>query len=91
MARRSRRRGGEGGVGETSNNIFQLSRQHLNIPYQPTEILSEGQLETIHQASLKILKEIQLIFHGVFCGMHPFPEGIPHLKEVGIDFLLPQA
>ena len=47
MARRSRRRGGEGGVGETSNNIFQLSRQHLNNPYQPTEILSEGQLETI--------------------------------------------
>ena len=60
MARRSRRRGGEGGVGETSNNIFQLSRQHLKNPYQPTEILSEGQLENILQASLKILKEIQL-------------------------------
>ena len=47
MARRSRRRGGEGGVGETSNNIFQLSRQHLINPYQPTEIVSGGQLETI--------------------------------------------
>jgi len=47
VARRSRRRGGEGGVGEISNNIFQLSRQHLKNPYQPTEILSEGQLETI--------------------------------------------
>ena len=58
MARRSRRRGGEGGVGETSNNIFQLSRQHLKNPYQPTEILSEDQLVTIHQASLKILKEV---------------------------------
>ena len=65
MARRSRRRGGEGGVCETSNNIFQLSRQHLKNPYQPTEILSEGQLENILQASLKILKEIQLTFHGV--------------------------
>ena len=58
MARRSRRRGGEGGVGETSNNIFQLSRQLLKNPYQPTGILSEDQLVTIHQASLKILKEV---------------------------------
>ena len=65
MVRRVRRRDGEVDVGETSNNIFQLSRQHLNNPYQPTEILSEGQLENILQASLKILKEIQLTFHGV--------------------------
>ena len=60
MARRSRRRGGEGGVGETSNNIFQLSRQHLKNPYQPTEILSEGQLETIQL--IKYLRRWVLIF-----------------------------
>lgn len=77
MARRSRRRGGEGGVGETSNKIHQLPKQQLKNPYRPTEVLSEDQLETIHNASLKILKEIGIDIL--------LPQAREYFKKAGAD------
>jgi len=41
---------------------FQSPRQQLVAPYPPMELLSAGQIESIHQASLTILSEIGIDF-----------------------------
>jgi trimethylamine--corrinoid protein Co-methyltransferase len=43
-----------------SQGFAQLPFKALSNPYRPMEIISADQVETIHQASLKILKEIGL-------------------------------
>ena len=45
---------------ERSQGFAQLPFAPLRNPYSPMEILSADQVETIHQASLKILRDIGL-------------------------------
>lgn len=55
--------------------LQQLPRQQLSNPYKPAEILSEDELEYIHQASLKLLKNTGIDFL--------LPEAIELLKGAG--------
>ena len=45
---------------ERNQGFAQLPFAQLNNPYRPMEILSADQVETIHQASLRILRDIGL-------------------------------
>ncbi len=57
MARRAGRRHGKERMGQ-SGAMVQLPFKQLKNPYSPIEVLSCDQIETIHLASLRILKEI---------------------------------
>lgn len=62
---------------ERSGSIAQMPFKQLKNPYSPIEVLSSDQIETIHHASLKILKEI---------GMHVVDgSSRARLKEAGCD------
>ncbi|MBT6825043.1 MAG: hypothetical protein HOA60_02800 [Rhodospirillales bacterium] len=56
MARRGSRREKQ----ERSAGLAQMPFRPLKNPYSPIEILSQDQVEAIHHASLRILKEIIL-------------------------------
>ncbi len=60
MARRRNRHRREGPVGR-SRPIAQMPFKQLKNPYPPIEVLSSDQIEAIHHASLKILREIGLL------------------------------
>jgi trimethylamine--corrinoid protein Co-methyltransferase len=68
-ARRSRREGGRRRDGEAriANAIPQLPRRRSIRRFPPMEIISADEVEAIHRASLKVL------------------------KEIGMDFMLPEA
>lgn len=73
MARRSSRRDRR----DRSGGLAQMPFQPLKNPYSPIEVLSQDQLEAIHRASLRILKEI---------GMQVIdPDSRRRLKAVGCD------
>ncbi len=55
--------------------LSQLPRQILKNPYAPTEPLSADQVENIHNASLKLLRDTGIDFL--------LPEAISRLKEAG--------
>ena len=78
MARRSRagsrRRAGEG---RTSTTFEQLPFQQLQNPYQPVELLTENQIDAIHQGSLTVLEDIGINFL--------LPEAREILKSAGAD------
>lgn len=67
---RSRRQANKGPI-----KLNQLPRQALRNPYLPTEPLSSDQIETIHHASLKLLRDTGVDFL--------LPEAIKRLKEAG--------
>jgi len=55
--------------------LHQLPWRNLTNPYAPIKVISEDQVEAIHQASLRILAEIGMDF------LHP--EGVSLLAEAG--------
>ena len=57
---RRKKRSRRGGRLEQSGSIAQMAFKQLKNPYPPLEILSTDQIEVIHHASLRILKEIGL-------------------------------
>ncbi|MBC8239111.1 MAG: trimethylamine methyltransferase family protein [Alphaproteobacteria bacterium] len=73
MAKRSTRRDRR----ERSGGLAQMPFQALKNPYSPLEVLSQDQIETIHHASLRVLKEI---------GMRVMdPDSRRRLKAIGCD------
>ena len=60
MPRDRRRRGRS--ESRPKNSINQLPWKQPRNPYQPYEIISSDQVEAIHQASLRILKELGIAF-----------------------------
>src|SRR5205823_1991283 len=75
--RRSRREGGRRREGEArvANAIPQLPRRRSIRRFPPVEIISSDEVETIHQASLKVLEEIGMDFM--------LPEARDLLKKAG--------
>ena len=69
MVRRTRR------SSRQSSTIHQLPYRHLSNPYQPVEIASDDEIESIHQASLKLLSETGMRFL--------LPEAREILKQAG--------
>ena len=60
---KSNRRGARSGRAKREVGVFQqLAWQHVKNPYPPMEILTEEQIEDIHQASLRILRDMGLEF-----------------------------
>jgi trimethylamine--corrinoid protein Co-methyltransferase len=59
---RRRRSGGRGDVGERSRLPQQRLWAQPRMRYQPTEVLSADELESIHVASLQVLEEIGMDF-----------------------------
>ena len=57
---RRKKRNRRGGHLEQSSSIAQMAFKQLKNPYPPIEILSTDQIEVIHHASLRILKELGL-------------------------------
>jgi trimethylamine---corrinoid protein Co-methyltransferase len=55
--------------------LKQLPKQQLVNPYQPVEPLSSDQIETIHQASLRLLRDTGVDFL--------LPEAVQRLKKAG--------
>jgi len=72
------RRGGRAGSRARGAGAFeQPPFRQLRIPFPPTQIVSDDELESIHQASLKVLREIGLdVLH---------PEARRMMKEHGAD------
>jgi trimethylamine--corrinoid protein Co-methyltransferase len=72
------RRGGRAGSRARGAGAFeQPPFRQLKIPFPPTEIVSADELESIHQASLKVLREIGLdVLH---------PEARRMMKEHGAE------
>jgi len=60
--RPSRRRGREHNRGAAAAGVQQLPRRPIARLFQPMEIVSADELETIHDASLKVLEEIGMDF-----------------------------
>jgi trimethylamine--corrinoid protein Co-methyltransferase len=53
------RRGGRAGKRAGGGSAFaQPPFRQLNIPFEPTRLVSDDELETIHQASLRVLRDI---------------------------------
>ncbi len=73
MARRGTRRDRR----ERSGGLAQMPFRPLKNPYSPLEVLSQDQLETIHHASLRILKEIGVRVND--------PDSRQRLKAIGCD------
>jgi trimethylamine---corrinoid protein Co-methyltransferase len=71
-APRRRRRGGERAATAPAQK-----QPQPRLPFQPVALISADQLESIHQASLNVLKEIGMDF------LHP--EAKAMLKEIGAD------
>jgi len=60
---RTRRRGGrDGGASSARGGFQQLPKRQLRNPYKPIEVLTEDQLERIHDASMKVCEEIGILF-----------------------------
>jgi trimethylamine---corrinoid protein Co-methyltransferase len=62
---------------ERSTGFTQAPARHLRNPYPPFEILSADQIESIHQASLRVLAEIGVNFL--------LPEAADILKRAGAE------
>ncbi|MGF1608548.1 MAG: trimethylamine methyltransferase family protein [Kiloniellales bacterium] len=62
---------------ERGGAVQQLAWRNLRNPYRPLEVLSEEQIEAIHDASLTILEEIGMDF------LHP--EALEILRQAGAD------
>lgn len=74
---RARRGGRAGNRSQTAVEFSQPPFQQLNNPYPPTRIVSDDELESIHLASLEVLKEI---------GLDVLHEGARRImKEAGAD------
>ena len=58
----------------------QLPWRNLRNPYRPIEVLEEGQVEAIHDASLRILEEIGMDF------LHP--EALEILAKEPVDLIV---
>lgn len=71
--RRGRRQGGSGGGPALNQRPFKQPRRQ----FAPTALVSDDQLETIHQASLRVLEEIGLDVL--------YPEARALLKEAGAE------
>ncbi len=65
----------KGRRGKGQGLIKQLPRQQLQNPYPPIEPLSADQVEVIHQASLRLLRDTGVDFL--------LPEALDHLKKAG--------
>ena len=76
-AERSRRGGRAGKRAGSSGAFEQPPFRQLRIPFPPTDLISADELESIHLASLKVLKEIGVeVLH---------PEARRLMKEHGAD------
>ena len=69
------RAGSTRGERRARGGLHQLPRRNLTNPYEPIRVLSEDQIEAIHEISLRILSEIGMDF------LHP--EGLAILGEAG--------
>lgn len=69
------RAGSTRGERRARRGLHQLPRRNLTNPYEPIRVLSEDQIEAIHEISLRILSEIGMDF------LHP--EGLAILGEAG--------
>ncbi len=77
MARRGRAMGKGRLRKESSSDFAQLPFQNLKIPYQPYNIISDDQVEAIHNASMDVLENIGINFL--------LDEARDILKEAGAD------
>ncbi len=75
MTTRKRRRARKDRTAAVNTRIHQLPRQKIINPYKPAEIISTDQVETIHNASLRLLRDTGLNFL--------LPEAITLLKDAG--------
>jgi len=62
MARRGRERGKGQLRKEAMSTFSQLPFQNLKVPYQPYNIISDDQVEAIHNASMDVLEKIGINF-----------------------------
>lgn len=69
------RAGSTRGERRARGGLHQLPRRNLTNPYEPIRVLSDDQIEAIHEISLRILSEIGMDF------LHP--EGLAILGEAG--------
>lgn len=74
---RDRSAGRERRTARTKAGVSQLPWQAITNPYRPIDVLSEDQLEAVHQASLRILAETGLDF------LHPEAHSI--LSAAGVE------
>ena len=76
-ARRQRRRRAANGKAPVARAIEQLPWRQPELTFPPQELLSQEQLDTIHEASLKILKDIGMEFMSA--------DARDRLRKVGAD------
>ena len=76
-ARRQRRRRAGGGKAPAGSAIEQLPWRQPELTFPPQELLNQEQLDIIHQASLKILKDIGMEFMSA--------DARDRLKKAGAD------
>lgn len=74
---RNRRSSRRGQPKQAGSQVEQRPKQHLQIPYEPTKVFSDDQIEYIHQCSLKLLRDtgINVLL----------PEAKQLLKDAGAD------